>query len=153
MFTAIFYFLGLDACIVGILFCCWIAKHAGQHVEVDVRILSATASCLSRVSQKPTWDANAKWHDLKLAWMAWFARCQETTKLRQQAMYSWARTLALCAALCLVGAFLEVEFGESISIDHIVAGIRQSPSVEAVSRTIASCPRHHESAESTPSLR
>ena len=93
MFTAIFYFLGLAGSIVAALFCCSMGKRAGQHVEMDFAAFRATAACLSQVGKKPTWDGNAKWHDLKTVWMGWCARCRETAILKPKALYSWARCL------------------------------------------------------------
>ena len=128
-------------------------KRAGQRVEVDLAALCATSACLSQVGKKPTWDGQAKWQDIKTIWMKWCTRCQEAARLKQKAMYSWARTLTLCAALCLVGALLEVQFDESISIDHVVAAFCQSPSAEAISRTVNSYPHHRKPMQSATSLK
>ena len=72
--------------------------------------------------KKPIWDEKAKWHEMKATWMEWYARCQEQAILKRKTMYSWARTLALCAVLCLVGVLLEAEFDQSISVRGILAG-------------------------------
>jgi hypothetical protein len=68
-------------------------------------------------------DEKNKWQDMKAVWMKWYVQCQEKAIMRRTAMYSWVRTLALCAALCLIGVVLEVEFGQSISLDHVLDGV------------------------------
>ena len=55
------------------------------------------------------WDKKAKWTNVKAMWVRWYDLCQEKAILEQKAMYSWARTMALCALLCLVGVVLEAE--------------------------------------------
>jgi hypothetical protein len=70
----------------------------------------------------PKWDRRANWHEIKTAWIVWYARCQEGGALERQKMRSWARTFALCAALCLVGVMLEIHFNDSITLPRILAG-------------------------------
>jgi hypothetical protein len=135
VFTAIFFFLGIAASLVLALVCLRIGKRAGQHIEVDLSALHAASLCLSTgrraaagnatttSDNEPTWDEKAKWHEMKVMWMQWYARCQETALLKQKAMLSWARTLALCAALCLMGILLQVEFDKPISISNILTGL------------------------------
>jgi hypothetical protein len=136
MFSATFCFLGIAGFIVAALACFSRAKRTGQCVEVDLAALRAASVYLSAgrraeggtaatSDQDPTADEKVKWKEMKGMWMQWYARCQEKAIVRQKAMYSWARTLALCAALSLIGVFLEASFGEPISLSGILAGFRR----------------------------
>jgi hypothetical protein len=137
MFSATFCFLGIASLLVAALVCLSRAKGAARHVEVDIDALHAASVCISAgrrgadhvagaSHQEPTGDEKAKWHDMKSLWMQCYAQCQEKAILKQKALYSWARTLALCAALSLVGALLEVTFDKRISVAEIAAGFTQS---------------------------
>jgi hypothetical protein len=56
---------------------------------------------------------------MKIIWMQWYSQCQEKALLKQKATYSWARTMALCAALCLIGVVLEATFDEPITLAQV----------------------------------
>jgi hypothetical protein len=138
MFTLTFIFLGIAGLLVAALFCVSAGKRARQYAEVDFDTLRAAAACISggrRVAadgattttdNEPTQDEKAKWQEMKAAWMECYGRCQEKAILKQKAMCSFARTLALCAVLSLAGVLLEVAFGEPISMGNIVAGFRHT---------------------------
>jgi hypothetical protein len=115
MFTAAFYFVGLAGFIVGASACLTLGRQAGKRVEVDLADLRTASIGLLTAGRKPTWD------EMRAMWMKWYAQCQEKAVLKQKATYSWARTLALCAMLCIVGVLLEVEFDEPISAPRILA--------------------------------
>ena len=119
MFGATFYFLGLAAFIVGASACLTMGKRVGRRVEVDLADLRVASVGLLTAGRKPTWD------EIRSLWMMWYARCQEKAVVKQKAIYSWARTLALCAVMCIVGALLEGEFDEPITASRILAGFRQ----------------------------
>ena len=91
----------------------------GQRVEVDLADLHVASVGLLTAGRKPTWD------EIRSLWMMWYARCQEKAIVKQKAIYSWARTLALCAVMCIVGALLEGEFDEPITVSRIMAGFRR----------------------------
>ena len=119
MFSATFYFLGLAGFVVAASACLTIGKRVGQRVEVDLADLRAASVSLLTAGRKPTWD------EIRSLWMMWYARCQEKAIVKQKAIYSWARTLALCAVMCIVGALLEGEFDEPITVSRIWAGFRR----------------------------
>jgi hypothetical protein len=146
MFIAVFYFLGLAAFVLAASVCLSKARRAGKSVDVDLSALQSASFCLSALKrgaadgttdQEPTWDEAAKWQEMKAIWMQWYAQCREKSLLKQEATYSWVRTLALCAALCLVGVVLEATFGEPITVDRIIAGFTHSPVA-----TAAHTPQH-----------
>jgi hypothetical protein len=103
-------------------------------VELDT--LHAASVCLpsgrrvtpdgtaTTIYKELSWDEKAKWTDMKAMWSHWYHRCREKAVLKQKAMYSWARTMALCAVLCLFGVLLEAKFDQPITIDTILAGFR-----------------------------
>ena len=76
--------------------------------NVDLADLRAASVGLLTVGRKPTWD------EIRSLWMMWYARCQEKAIVKQKAIYSWARTLALCAVMCMVGAL----FGRGVRRTH-----------------------------------
>jgi hypothetical protein len=140
MFTASFYFLGLAASIVGALCCLKLGRHSGKCVEVELDALRAVSVCLptgrrptdtaiTAMYKELTWDEKAKLSDMKAIWMGWYERCRRKAFLKQKALYSWARTLSLCAMLCLMGVLLEAEFNQPITIRTILAGFRR-PSLD-----------------------
>jgi hypothetical protein len=146
MFTLVFIFWGMAGFIVAALFCFSARKRASQYAEVDFDALHAASACLSARrgavaddtratrDKEPTCDEKAKWREMKVLWMQCYAKCQERALARQREMCCWARTLALCAALCLVGVLLEGAFGQSISISNILADDRHPHSVAASSQ-------------------
>jgi len=137
MFTASFYFLGVAVFVLAASVCLSKGKRAGHCVEVDIDALRAASVCLptgrraaadsttATLYKELTWDEKARWKDMKAMWMQWYHRCQKNAILKQKAIYSWARTMALCALLCLVGVLLEAEFDQPITIGNILAGFRR----------------------------
>ena len=121
MFAATWYFLGLAGCLLATLLCFTRGKKAGRRVEVDLADLRVASLCLVSAGSKPTW------HAIRAMWMKWYLQCQHTAVRKQKAMYSWSRTSALCAVLCLIGVLLEAEYGKPISASTILAGFVQSP--------------------------
>ena len=103
MFAAVWYFLGLAACLLMALCCFTRGNRAGRRVEVDLGDLRVASLCLVSAGSKPTW------HAIRALWMRWYLQCQETAIRKQKALYSWSRTLSLCAVLCLIGVLLEAE--------------------------------------------
>ena len=113
MFTASFYFLGVAIFILAASICCSKGMRAGKCVELDLETLRAAAVCLptgrraaadgttANEYKELAWDEKAKWGDMKAMWTRWYARAKKKASLQQKAIYSWARTLALCALLCL----------------------------------------------------
>ena len=128
MFAATWYFLGLAGCLFAALLCFTRGKRACRHVEVDLADLRVASLCLVTAGTQPTWQA------IKTMWMKWYLHCQETAIRKQAALYSWSRTLALCAVLCLIGVLLEAEYDRPISVSEILAGIIQSRPVAASSQ-------------------
>ena len=60
------------------------------------------------------WDRDEDWLEIKAAWMRWYARCQAWEATKQNAMLSWGRTMTLCAGLCLIAVFIEVEYSQRV---------------------------------------
>ena len=143
MFSATFFFLGIAGFVVAALACLSRATRAGRCVEVDLAALHSASVCLATGpraagrapatgDQDARADAKAKWQEMKAIWVQWYAPCLQKAVSKQKAMYSWARTLSLCAALSLVGAVLEAHFGESISVSTISSSFEGPRSVPAV---------------------
>jgi hypothetical protein len=127
MFSATFYFLGAAAFIVSATACLTIGKRMSRNAKVDISDLREASLSVLTSGQNPTWD------QVRALWIKWYARCQEKAVLKQKAIYSWARTLALCAMLCIIGVLLENEFDEPISFSRILAGFRSlRPAATAV---------------------
>lgn len=157
--TASFYFLGLAVFILAASVCLCRGVRAGHCVEVDLDILRAASVCLptgrravaddtsSTLYKEMAWDEKAKWSDIKAMWRQWYARCHEKAILKQKATYSWARTLALCALLCLVGVFLEAEFDQPITLRTILAGFRRP---DPVASSVQMSQLHPSRSASTP---
>ena len=80
-------------------------------------------------SKRPTWHKEAKWPEIKAAWLQWYVRCQDMEVPNQKAMLSWGRTFALCAALCVVGIVLRVKLDEQMSVSRIWSSFIHSHSV------------------------
>ncbi|MEN6450147.1 MAG: hypothetical protein ABFC96_06630 [Thermoguttaceae bacterium] len=141
MFTIAFCFLGIAGFIVAALACVWMAGKSDPSISVDVGGLHAAAACISEEmaagdvpsvgDRSATPEARAKRREAKELWMEWYAKCVEEVASRQKAFYSWARTLALCAAMSLVGVVMEAYYGEPISLSGIVAGLRGPRPVSA----------------------
>jgi len=113
MFSATFYFLALAGFIIAAMACLTHGKRAAQHVELDLNDLRSASMGLVLAGQKPTWN------EIRSLWMKWYATCQEKAIQKQKAIYSWARTLSLCAVLCLIGALMEAEFDAKITLRRI----------------------------------
>ena len=136
MFVASFYFLGLAAFILATSVCASWGKRAGRCVEVELDTLRAASVCLpagrraapdgtaTTIYKELSWDEKVKWTDMKAMWTRWYHRCRERAILKQKAMYSWARTMSLCAVLCLVGVLLEAKFDQPITVGTVLAGFR-----------------------------
>jgi hypothetical protein len=137
MLTVSFYFLGLAIFVLAASVCFSMGKHAGKSVVVDLDALHAASVCLptgrrasndgitTAMYKDLMWDEKAKLNTIKTIWMQWYERCKKKAILKQKAMYSWTRTLALSAVLCLVGVLLEAEFDQPITIGTILAGFRR----------------------------
>ena len=137
MFTASFYFLGVAVFILAASVSFTKGKRAGHRVEVELDALRAASVCLPTgrraaadcttavMYKELTWDEKVRWSDMKAMWTRWYGRCQEEAISKQKATYSWARTLVLCALLCLVGVFLEAEFDQPITIHNVLTGFRR----------------------------
>jgi hypothetical protein len=137
MFTASFYFLGFAVSIFAALVCLSTGKHAGKHADVDLDTLHAVSVCVptgrptaadattAAMYRELAWHEKARLSDMRSLWKRWYDRCRTEARLKQKAMYSWARTSALCAVLCLGGVLLEAEFDQPITISSILAGFRR----------------------------
>jgi len=137
MLTISFYFLGLAVSILATLICFSTGKRAGKRVEVELDALHAAAVCLptgkratadaaaAAMYKELTLDEKIKLSDIKTIWIQWYERCKKKAVEKQKAMYSWTRTLALAAALCLIGVLLEAEFDQPITIRTVLAGFRR----------------------------
>ena len=144
MFTVSCYFLGLALFFFAAIVCFTTGKRAGKCVEVDLDALHAASVCLptgrrdasdggiTAVYKDLTLDEKIKLNDLKSIWTNWFERCRKRALLKQKAMYSWARTLALSAVLCLIGVLLEAEFDQPITLHTILTGFRRMPATTEV---------------------
>ena len=148
MFTASFYFLGVAASIVAVLVFLATAKRAGKRIDVNINTLHAASVCLSTrrqvtlgelsssISTDVPWEERMRLSDWKSLWMQWCQVCQRKAYLKQKALYSWARTMALCAALCLIGVLLEAEFNQPITVRNILTGFRRhSPPASSVEKS------------------
>jgi hypothetical protein len=121
MLTATFYFLGVAGFMVAACTCLTKGKRVSQHLEVDLTDIKAASVSLLMAGKKPTWD------EMRGLWMQWYARCQTKAVLKQQAINSWARTLVLCAVICIIGIVLQVELDEQASLAHVFGGFGRRP--------------------------
>jgi hypothetical protein len=173
MHTAALLFLGIAAFIVAALACLANGKRAGQRievkqagqrVEVDLVGLRVAAFCFTMgrrlagvttatTDKEPTCDEKATSKAMNAIWMQWYRRCREQAIMHQKAMYSWARTLVLCATLCLVGVLLEVEFGEPITLDTIFPDFGRLHSTAMISHPSHSQPHHSKPVGASMSIR
>jgi hypothetical protein len=145
MFSATFYFLGLAGFIVAASACLSVGRRAGRRAQLDLADLHSASVSLVTLGRKPSWE------ELRSLWMVWYARCQESAVARQKAIYSWARTLALCAVLCIIGALLEGEFDEPISLSRVLSGFRHSaPAAATMSESPAAGVLHGSDATASP---
>jgi hypothetical protein len=137
MLTISYYFLGLAVSVLAASVCLAKGRRAGKCVEVELDALRAASICMPTGRREITddavaalykhlsWEEKAKWSNIRAMWTRWYSVCQEKAALKQRAIYSWARTLALCALLCLVGVFLEAEFDQPITLRTVLAGFRR----------------------------
>jgi hypothetical protein len=136
MFTASYYFLGIAASICATLFFLTSGKRAGTKVEVDLDALHAATVCLPRGSRAASDELSAAYRDLppeekakfndsRSLWTQWHEQCKKRAILKRKAMYSWARTMLLCSVLCLIGALLEAEFNQPITLQAVLNGFRR----------------------------
>jgi hypothetical protein len=113
MFSASYYFLGLAVFLIAAMACLTRGKQINRHIELDLEDLRAASIGMVMAGSKPSWN------EIRSLWMNWYASCQEKAIVKQRAVYSWARTLALCAVLCLIGVLLEAEFDKQITVQTI----------------------------------
>ncbi|MEN6449034.1 MAG: hypothetical protein ABFC96_00955 [Thermoguttaceae bacterium] len=116
MLTATCYFLGLAACLVTALACFARGRKAGRNIEIKFDDLRVASLCLASAGNRRTWRA------IRVKWTNWYLQCQEVALRKREALYSWARTLALCSVLCLIGAMMEAQYDQRISVSTILAG-------------------------------
>lgn len=100
MFTAIYLFLGIGGFLVLALTC------------LSTEEPAADGPSPTNQHNRLTWSKSAKWPEIRAAWLEWYVRTHEIKAPKRKAMLSWGRTMALCAAICLVGIVLAVELDE-----------------------------------------
>jgi hypothetical protein len=154
MFTASFYFLGVAASIFAALVFLKSGKKAAKQVKVDLDTLHAASVCLPTGRRAPqevlsssmfkelSWEEKAKLSDLRSFWLQWYERCKKKAVEKQRALYSWARTMALCSALCIIGVCLEAEFSQPITLQNILNGFRRPNPTASSVETPHSLPSH-----------
>jgi hypothetical protein len=132
-----YYFLGLAAFFFAALLCFSLGKRAGKCVEVDLDALHAASICLptgrrgaddvitTTLFKELVWEEKVRLSTFKTIWTQWYDRCKKRAIQKQKTMYSWTRTLALSAVLCLTGVLLEAEFDQPITIRNVLAGFRR----------------------------
>ncbi len=113
MFYAVFFFLGVAGFILAATVCLSAGKRAADRTT-------------AARGKEPTLNERVKWQEMEPIWMVWYAQCRENAIKKQKAIYSWVRTLALCAALCLLGIVLNVELDEQASAPRIWSRITHS---------------------------
>lgn len=132
MLTATFYFLGVAGFMVAACACLTKGRRVSQHLEVDLTDIKAASVSLLMAGKKPTWD------EMRALWMQWYARCQSKAMLKQQAIYSWARTLVLCAVICIIGIVLQVELDEQTSVSQFIATFSNRPAAASRAHSVRS---------------
>jgi hypothetical protein len=159
-----YYFLGVAVSILAALICLSTGKRAGKCVEVELDTLHAVSVCLpagrrasadastAAMYKDLTWDEKLKASDAKTVWVRWYDRCKRKAIEKQKVMFSWTRTLALCAALCLIGVLLETEFDQPITYRTILVGFG-SPCPEALVVPISQLPPAHAASAADQPLR
>jgi hypothetical protein len=162
MLTISCYFLGLAVSILAASVCLAKGRRAGKCVEVELDALRAASICMptgrreieddaiATMYKQLSWDEKAKWSNVRAMWTRWYSICQEKAVLKQKAIYSWARTLSLCALLCLVGVFLEAEFDQPITFRTILTGFRRPCPAAASLQTSQLSPARLTSAPANP---
>jgi hypothetical protein len=139
MFTAVFCFLGIAGFIVAGALCLSMTERAAA---IDGRLAW-------QEEERPTWDHKAPWCEIRESWIAWYVQCQQSGTLKRRELHSWARTFALCSALCLIGVLMEVHFSQSISLPHILAGLRRAGPVPSRFQSPQARPSSVKSAQTT----
>ena len=147
MFTASLYFLGIAASICAALFFLATGKRAEKSVEAETGRLHAASIDSSTERQMTLGDLSssmcqnlpseekARLSDWKSLWVQSYIHVKRKAFLKQKAMYSWARTMALCAGLCLLGIVLKVELDERMSASQITSGFTHQHPVATNSQT------------------
>ena len=139
MVTAMAYFLGIAGFIVAALTCLSLGRRSGRHIEVDLPVLRTAAVCFlsgcraadrghaaAADNQDETAQENlTKWREMKTLWLQWYVHCQDRAMLKRKTLLSWARTMVVCALLCMLGIYIEVHFDEQISLNGIFNGLLQ----------------------------
>lgn len=110
MVVATFFFLGLAICTFAGLVCWTMAR--------SIKKAQKRASHVDR----PAIDEKVMWLELKAALADLYSRYELRESPRQKSLRSWAGTLIICAGLCMIGILIEVEYGQTITIDRICAG-------------------------------
>ena len=123
MFAAMLYFLAAAGFFEATAVCLWM-----------VRLLRPDDGA-SMGDVRPMWARKTNWDEVKASFLVWYARCQEREATNRKTVLSWARTCALCTTLCMIGICLEVEFDESISVSHLIAGLIRTPVATANSES------------------
>lgn len=149
MFTASFFFLGLAVFVLAASVCLAWAKPVDNYVEMDRAILYATSVCLNPEGRSTANGTTAKMYKEPTRddeETRWFSECQEMEIAEQRALYSWVRTLALCAVLCLMGVLLEAEFDQPITLHTILTGFRRADPVASAFQASPFAPPQNTSA-------
>ncbi len=113
MLTSAFYFFGMAGLLVAASVCFSIG-----------RVLKVHGSLVTG-DEDPAWYGARTWDEMKATFIVWYARCQEREAKNRKMILSWARTLLLCAGLCLIGLYLELQFDQTVSVSQIAASLRR----------------------------
>jgi len=132
MLRAMLYFFGMAGFLV-----------AGSVCFSIFRLLKVHG-VISSIDDNPAWSGTRKWDEMKATLIVWYTRCQEREAANRRAILSWARTFALCAALCVIGVCLEVQFDQTITFSRIIAGFQQLHAVSTVAQPAQSSPHNGE---------
>jgi hypothetical protein len=125
MFTFMFFFLGLAACMCAGLVC--------------LALIRSMRESHSRMISQNDKDA---WHQLKNAMMDLYWKYESKETPTQKSLRSWATTLVICSGLCLLGIALEIKYDQTISTDRICDGLVGTQTV-TVSKMVPSHARLH----------
>jgi hypothetical protein len=154
MLIVSYYLLGLAVSVLAASVCLSTGRRAGKCVEVDLDALHAASVCLptggrvaadgiaTAIFKDLTWDEKARLSNIRGIWTQWYDRCRKRAILKQKSMYSWARTLALAAVLCLMGVLLEAEFDQPVTIGNVLAGFRRPNPTASISQVPQPPPFH-----------
>lgn len=131
MLTAALFCFGVAAFIVAASVCLSIG-----------RLLRVNA--VAALDKKREWDGKTTWEDMKAAFLVYYMRCQEKEAANRKRVLSWARTLLICAVLCLIGLGVQIEFDETASLQQIVAHVKRSHASAAHSQLPPALPQQTE---------